>query len=426
MKQNWVVSLILLSLLNPMSFAAIPTNVGNICTPIAQPSGMLLITSYGADPAASAATNTTALNNCNSAANTAGKSCFIPAGNYTHNAFTWTGPAGLYGAGSTSILTGASHTACEMLIAGNSGTLSNYVSVCPQSTRDSTHWNIFFNRTVSGWTVDSVEIQGGDAGGIINFFAANGTFTNNYIHDTLADCLYTTDGSSNTIVANNKMRNCGDDSISNVSFSGDADGIVTNSLDQNNDVGFQSNGRGISVVGGQNITIIGNLVQNTLANAGVYLADEPSFNSRAVTNIIVQNNYLGTVSGSTGQPGILAYAGQGSPGVTSVSINNNTVINAVHDAMGINPSGGTVVNLAFTNNILTTPAGTGIVNQGSAGTNIYCSNNLLNGSLTSPALCNGSNTFTPTGSTLTYTGCVIPPTSYPGFTGGLMTGLKRQ
>lgn len=426
MKKTFILTWLLL--LNSFAFGAIPTNVGNICTPITQPSGMLLITAYGASTGASAATNTTALHNCNVAANTASKSCFIPAGNYTHNALTWTGPAGLYGAGAgTSILTGASDIACQITMAGNGWTFSAWTHVCPQTTRDSTHWNIFVNRTVSTFRMDSMEIQGGDAGGIINFFADHGTFTNNYMHDTLADCLYTTDGSNNIIVANDKHRNCGDDSLSNVSFNGDADGIVSNVLDQNNDLGFQANARGISVVGGQNITIVGNLVQNTLANAGIYLADEPSFNSRAVTNVIVSNNYLGTVSGSTGQPGILAYAGQGTPGVTNVSITSNQVVNAVHDAMGINPNGGTVVNLAFTNNILTTPGGTGMVNQGSAGTNIYCSGNLLNGSATAPgSVCNGTNSFTPTGSTLAWSGCTTATTGNTFSSGGTFKGGFSQ
>jgi hypothetical protein len=411
-----------------LAYTQAPTNVGNICTPAIPPSGMLSITAYGAVSGGSATTNTTALTNCNSAANTAGKSCLIPPGNYAHNAYTWTGPAGLYGLGSSSILTGSSDTACEMLIAGNNGTLSNYVSVCPQTTRDGLHWNIFFNRTVSGWRMDSVEVQGGDAGGVINFFATNGTFTNNYFHDTLADCLYTTDGSSNMIVANNKARNCGDDSLSNVSMIGDADGIVSNVLDQANDVGFQSNGRGLSVVGGQHITMAGNLVQSTTQNAGIYLADEPSFNTHTVSDVVVIGNYLSAVSGSTGQPGIFAYAGQNTPGVTGVDIESNTVVNAVHDAVGINPTGGTIVNLKFVNNTLTTPGGTGMINQGSAGTNIYCSGNTLNGSATAPGgVCNGTNTFTPTGSSLTWSGCIVPGAPISGsMAGGIMSFASEE
>jgi hypothetical protein len=66
--------------------------------------------------------------------------------------------------------------------------------------------------------------------------------------------------------------------------------------------------------------------------------------------------------------------------------------------------GGAVSNVAFVNNAAATPGGGAIT--GTGGSNIYCSGNTLNGSPTSgsPGVCTGSNTFTPTGSSLVWTG----------------------
>ena len=383
------------------------TGVGNVCTPITQPSGMLNITSYGASPSASAATNTTALQNCNTAANSGSTSCFIPAGNYAHNALTWTGPAGLYGAGAgTSILTGSSDTNCQITMAGNNWTFSAWKHVCPQTTRDSFHWNIFVNRTVSNFRVDSMEVQGGDAGGFINFFANHGIYTNSYVHDTLADCLYTTDGSSNIIVANEKHRHCGDDSISVVSYVGDTDGIVSNVLIQNNDVGTQSNGRGITMVGGQNVTIQGNLIASVTDAACIYIADEPSFNTRTATNFLVLNNTLNSCSGSaTNHPALLLYAGQGSPGVQNGLISGNTINNSVEAGMGTQSLGGTVDSVTFTGNAIVNAAGSPITAAGTS-TNIQCGppTNTNNGSPVAGGPCGGTNSMSATGSSLTWSG----------------------
>jgi hypothetical protein len=387
-------------LVTAVSSTALCSGVGPVCTPVSTPpiASMVSITAYGC--VSGGADCTSGINAAISAAGSAGKAVYVPCGTFTHSAFSST--VSIYGAGSCSILYGPSATNAQITMSGTGWTLANFVSHAASSTRDSTHWNIFNNGSTN-FRIDSLEVWGGNAGGIINFLQANGgIITNNYVHDTLADAIYTTYGSRGTIVANNKVRNAGDDSISNVSYSGDP-APVSGSLDQNNDVGYQSNGRGVSVVGGQNITIQGNLIASTTQNACIYLADEPSFNTLPVSNVIARNNILNTCSGSTGQPAILAYSGQGT--VSDVLIQGNTVNHAVHDGMGTNSAtGGVVSNVAFVGNAVVSPgSGTAISNSGSTG-NTYCSGNTLNGSPVAGGSCGGTNSFTPAGSSQTWTG----------------------
>jgi hypothetical protein len=370
------------------------TGVGAVCTPLAAPSGMLSITSYGAVSGGRDATN--AIKAAIEAAQAQSKAVFVPPGTYSHGKFTLAGVS-MYGAGPSSILVGKSDTNSQITISGGGVTLSNLTSQFPSTGRDSKNWNIFVNQGAHNFRIDSVVVNGGNAGGIINYHSSNGLITNNTVENTLADGIYTTSGSNAIIVAHNTVRNAGDDDISNVSYANDPLGMVHNNLDIDNDVANNSNGRGISVVGGQSITIRDNVIANTACCAGIYLADEPSYNTFPVSNIVVTGNYLSGNSGRTHHPAILLYAGKGT--VSEVLIKGNSVNKSVHDAMGVQSYGGQVSNVAFINNALDDPAGEPITGTGN---NIYCEANTLHGAPVTSSTCNGQNNFPVTGSSLTY------------------------
>jgi Pectate lyase superfamily protein/Chitobiase/beta-hexosaminidase C-terminal domain len=370
------------------------TGIGAVCAPVTAPSGMLSITSYGAVSGGPDATN--AIKAAIQAAQAQSKAVLVPPGTYSHGKFTLAGVS-MYGAGRSSILVGKSDTNSQITISGGGVTLSNLTSQFPSTRRDSKNWNIFVNQGAHNFRIDSVVVNGGNAGGIINYHSSNGLITNNTVENTLADGIYTTSGSNAIIVAHNTVRNAGDDDISNVSYADDSLGVVHNNLDIDNDVANNSNGRGISVVGGQNITIQDNSIANTTCCAGIYLADEPSYNTLPVRNIVVTGNYLTGNSGRTNHPAILVYAGQGT--VSEVLIKGNSVNKSVHDAMGVRSVGGQVSNISFIENALEGPAEGSITGTGN---NIYCSANTLHGAPVTSSTCNGQNNFPVTGSSLTY------------------------
>src|SRR5262249_40137655 len=78
-----------------------------------------------------------------------------------------------------------------------------------------------------------------------------------------------------------------------------ARGLSHHILIANNTVSGQYWGRGISVVGGENITIENNSIDRTVHGAGIYLARETSYLTFGVRNILVRNNTITDVQTTT-------------------------------------------------------------------------------------------------------------------------------
>src|SRR5690606_17346694 len=95
-------------------------------------------------------------------------------------------------------------------------------------------------------------------------------------------------GSHNITIENNLVKRVGDDTIAVVSYKQDGPAAHHITI-KNNDVGYDSKARGISVVGGTEILIDGNSVNNTMM-AGIYISVEGSYNTSDVNHVKVNNN----------------------------------------------------------------------------------------------------------------------------------------
>lgn len=140
---------------------------------------------------------------------------------------------------------------------------------------------------------------------------------NNTVSRTLADGIHITAGSSDGVVVGNKVRETGDDMIAVVSYlrSGGTGSpknavalsetydfiaskrLVKNILIAHNDVAGNYWGRGISVVGGKDITIKQNTIHNIPIGAGaaILLAREKSFYTFGAENIIIEDNKIDSI-----------------------------------------------------------------------------------------------------------------------------------
>ena len=97
-------------------------------------------------------------------------------------------------------------------------------------------------------------------------------------------------GAHHIYIAGNKVWNSGDDMIGVVTYQ--AQPVNTHEiLLENNDLSNQPWGRGISVVGGERITIRNNKITKS-SDAGVYIAAEDSWNTRGGRNILVTRNRI--------------------------------------------------------------------------------------------------------------------------------------
>ena len=150
--------------------------------------------------------------------------------------------------------------------------------------------------------------------GILMVKADRFLIANNTVSRTLADGIHMTNGSKNGRVLNNIVRETGDDMIAVVSYADGGNAALNRAstlkaewtqrvderLDKNiviagNAVGGQYWGRGISVVGGEKVTIARNRIDNAPIGAAILLAREANYQTFGVTNVLVDSNTLRNV-----------------------------------------------------------------------------------------------------------------------------------
>jgi Right handed beta helix region len=190
------------------------------------------------------------------------------------------------------------------------------------------------NRVIAAGAPGTATANSASSAGIFIFRADGFLVAGNEVRRSLSDGIHVTAGSRNGRVLGNTVRETGDDMIAMVSYlkSGNwqtetaqslastyADQrelqLVRNVLVADNDVEGQYWGRGISVVGGTEITIRDNRIARTTLAAGVLLAREASYLTWGVSNVLVQGNTISQVQTTTpayvpaGWPGTAARTG---------------------------------------------------------------------------------------------------------------------
>ena len=360
-----------------------------------QPPNSISVATYGAFGNDST-DNTAAINAAIAAARSQGKMLYFPPGTYRISQSLEIGGLTVSGAGNSSILKGTQTTNFRVVTVtrNNSGTsISNLKVTGSVLKRDFISVGIFIDHSAN-FTIKNVTVDTG-TGGIQSWGGSNGLIVNNLVSNTLADCFHNTGGSSKIIIANNTTGNCGDDMISVVSYLGEP--ITHNILIQDNVVSGQTNGRGITVVGGKDVTIQRNKISNSYA-AGLLVASEPSYNTYGVNNVLVKNNVLTNVGNlAIGHAGLfVSMDNPGQPG-SNMSFENNKVTNSRSDGVRTE---GVEHNVAFVTTAVNNPALSGF--SLGAGTNLYCHSNTLDGHPIVPANCTGTLNFKVTGSSLVY------------------------
>ncbi|MCU0951392.1 MAG: right-handed parallel beta-helix repeat-containing protein [Burkholderiaceae bacterium] len=142
--------------------------------------------------------------------------------------------------------------------------------------------------------------------GVRDFLVADNTVVR-----SLSDGIHVTGGAHDGRVIGNTVRETGDDMIAVVSYLGDgmwtrgqvqeladtldvrrSDKLVRNVLIADNDVEGQYWGRGISVVGGERVTIRANRIANTAHAAAVYVMREQVYVTFGVRDVRIEGNRI--------------------------------------------------------------------------------------------------------------------------------------
>ncbi|HET7868045.1 MAG TPA: glycosyl hydrolase family 28-related protein [Burkholderiaceae bacterium] len=156
--------------------------------------------------------------------------------------------------------------------------------------------------------------NGASAGGIMLLHADGFLVAGNTVVRTLADGIHMTSGSRNGRVLGNTVRETGDDMIAVVSYAGVGDPalgsaaklraawatrmesqLASNIVIADNRLSGQYWGRGISVVGGKDISVRRNTLDNLPLAAGILVAREAGYESFGVNNVLVEGNTLTNV-----------------------------------------------------------------------------------------------------------------------------------
>lgn len=176
-----------------------------------------------------------------------------------------------------------------------------------------------------GVSLTDVTIDGSAAAGVFVDGAHDFRLTRVTVRDTLADGIHMTDGATNGRLDNPRTERTGDDGVAVVSYGTDAPcaGITITAPV----VAGTRWGRGISVVGGRDVSVRDLTVSGT-SGAGLYVASEgaPYFTD-SVAGVRVTG---GTITGANTDPSVihgavLVYSGNAGRSVSDVSISGLTI-----------------------------------------------------------------------------------------------------
>jgi hypothetical protein len=392
--------------------------------PMSQPTNSLSITSYGAVSNSPATDNTTAIQDCINAAQSSGKSVWIPAGEFffgssSHNGLSATsvtiGGAGLWYSElyNNPVTPGSGGPFFNNLV---SCTLQNLDLDCNANDADSPG-----AMDVSGtnWVVNSVWAShlgvgfwGAGNNGIVENMRVNNTWGDGININNFTDVSST---GSNITISNNFIRFVdndgiavnGTDSSGHTPMSGIT--IVNNTIDE-------AAGR-LVVYGGNNIVIEGNYCHDLVQNDGIQVGYEQQ--TASITNVLVEGNEVLRCGNPDygGVPGMLL----GSQNTTFVNNGTNenyydggyTVIgNLISDSYYGGLQMQICSNVDFADNVISAPGLYGIQVASFATGNAQINNNVVS-SLNpgQPMFFNSSSTY-PVGTTNSLVRAPIEAVSY--------------
>lgn len=259
---------------------------------------------------------------------------YVPSGTFAHQGIAIVGKVALYGSGAASVLKniaplsdwgdgyvtqeeGAIWLTDEYSV-DNKGATNGIISDSPRLVDVKILWNDKISRggvsvievwgpvgyPVSNFVISGViegdrasNAIGSGGAGIYIENGAKGSVFNNQIYRSMADGIHMTGRSNNIQVYGNTLEQVGDDMIAVVSYA--TDGAVSHDISVHDNHGIsQTNGRGLTVVGGDKINITNNRLDSTWGG-GIYLTSEESYNTYAPTNIVISGNTVNNANQST-------------------------------------------------------------------------------------------------------------------------------
>lgn len=216
--------------------------------------------------------------------------------------------------------------------------------------RWSEHWNqaklVLFRS--DGAVLDNILVDGSAAAGVHAETATNFTITDVAVRDTMADGIHMTGGSIGGTVVRSRVCDPHDDGVAVVSYGGQPlSGSITVEAPMVRD---QHGGRGLSVVGGQNVEYRDiNVIRSD--GAAVYIAAEGEWATQGVAGVRVLG---GTVTEANTDPvdtahgAVIVYASAAGQRIENVEVSDLEIVDTHPQApwvVGLNGNGAAMADI---------------------------------------------------------------------------------
>jgi hypothetical protein len=345
--------------------------------PLIEPANALSITDYGAVANAPTTDSTSGIQKCINAAQSAGKSVWIPQGTFYLNGTTGLSATGITieGAGMwySTIYRNVplpNSTPLGAIFSVTSCTVRNFAEDANAISRASVDGaGGAMDTTGTNWLADSLWIQHTESG----FWASGtgGAVQNCRLTSIWADgcnlnnvSLTGTQGTHLT-ARNNFVRGTGDDAIAinSVDYNGNQHYTpMSNVTIENNTSIAPWGGKGVAIYGGGGHVVQNNYMSDTARYIGLGVGKFGA-NGSDLTSATVTGNVVVRCGGNAyvqNQPAL--HIGNGGDGqgvgtVENAKVSGNTVLDSLYDAVGFSTSSGIVLS----NNTITSPGLNGIV-----------------------------------------------------------------
>lgn len=347
---------------------------------LTQPANSLAITSYGAVANSPAFDNTSAINNCFTAARNQGKIAWIPPGIFYFSAIN----GGLNASGIT--IEGAGpwySTLYRVTSANNSQGVNNMVTTtsctvenlsldCNGSSRAGNNNNGAVNSSGTNWVVNNVWIQHATSAfwcagvngiaencRVLSVWSDGGNFNNVQSDNGIG---------MNLTYSNNFVRGTGDDAMAINSVYDNVNGSMTNYYTMMSNISYVNNtatapwgGKGIGLYGGLNDVVTNNLLRDTARYLGLGVMRFGVNGSDLLSATVTGNTLLRCGGNGYNQQQQAMMIGNGGDGQSVGTVENayvasNMIIDAMYAAVGFS----TGTNNVFEDNTIISPGQSGI------------------------------------------------------------------
>lgn len=341
---------------------------------LSQPANSLSITTYGAESNTPSFDNSSAIQNCINAAESGGKSVWIPPGTFYINpssAFQVSGIT-IQGAGPwySEIFSVSTSWANGFIFNATSTSFENFC--IDANGPDSTPGQDAFTAYGNNWMINNVWARHlmltwgtGD----------NITVENSRVNNSWGDGININNDNgtacTGVTITNNFVRGCGDDSIAINSSDASAPQMANCAVVNNTTVASWWADQ-MAVYGGNNILISNNLLCDCVKDNGIHI--DTYSNGSSLDNITVEGNTVlrgGSYGYGDYQPALKLLGGQAE---TNVMVSGNNIVDSMFESVEI----GNVDNLVFQDNLIESPGTDGIqIDSGTAGSANFIDNIVL-------------------------------------------------